>query len=825
MPRFLLFLLLLLLLGTRHTADGQPQPASRIVAEFNKDWKFFLGDEAQAKDVAFNDASWRKLTLPHDWSIEGKFDEKNPAKPEGGGLPTGIGWYRKTFTLPATKGKRVYIEFDGVHQRSEVWLNGRSLGFRPNGYISFRYDLTPYLRATGQPNVLAVRVDNSAQPNSRWYTGSGIYRNVRLVTTNTVAVDQWGTFVTTPQVSSTAAVIAVQTQIRNAAGKSQQVNLETLVLDAQGKEVARQLTQGIKLTDSTTRVAQTINLSTPQLWSTRRPYLYRVQTTVFQGKKAVDSYDTPLGVRTATFSPSGFSLNGQPLRILGVCQHHDLGALGAAVNVRAMERQLEILKAMGCNAIRTAHNPPAPELLDLCDRMGFLVLDEAFDMWQKKKNGKDYHLDFKQWHRRDLEDQVRRDRNHPSVFMWSIGNEIREQFDSTGVQLTKELTATVKRLDPTRPVTSALTEQEPDKNFISQAGVLDVLSFNYKHEGYPELPKRFPGQIFLATETAAAFETRGHYDMPSDSIRIWPKDGKTKFTTGNPDFTASSYDNAQPYWGATHEAAWGAIKQNPHLSGLFVWSGFDYLGEPLPYPWPAHSSYFGVIDLAGFPKDAYYLYQSEWTNQPVLHLLPHWNWRPGQTVDVWAYYSQADEVELLLNGKSLGTHKKQGNDLHVLWRVPYAPGTLQAVSRKGGQTVLTRTINTAGPAAKIELTADRSKLQADGKDLSFITVRVLDANGNLVPDAANQVRFSISGPGFVAGVDNGYQASLEPFKADSRKAYNGMCLAIIQSTEKEGTITVEATADGLTPASVTLTSASTPSSFSGKEKGSLTKQH
>ncbi|WP_375433763.1 beta-galactosidase GalB [uncultured Hymenobacter sp.] len=816
----LLSLLLLLLLGTQSAAFGA-QPEPRVVVEFNKDWKFFLGDEAQAKDGAFNDASWRLLTLPHDWSIEGRFDEKNPAKPEGGGLPTGIGWYRKTFTLPATKGKRVYIEFDGVHQRSEVWLNGRSLGFRPNGYISFRYDLTPYLRPTGQPNVLAVRVDNSAQPNSRWYTGSGIYRNVRLVTTNTVAVDQWGTFVTTPQVSSTAATVAVQTQIRNAAGKSQQVNLETVVLDAQGKEVTRQLTKSIKLTDSTTRVAQNINLSNPQNWSTTQPYLYRVQTTVFQGKKAVDTYDTPLGVRTAAFGPSGFFLNGQPLRILGVCQHHDLGALGAAVNLRAMERQLEILKAMGCNAIRTAHNPPAPELLDLCDRMGFLVLDEAFDMWQKKKNGKDYHLDFKQWHRRDLEDQIRRDRNHPSVFMWSIGNEIREQFDSTGVQLTKELTATVKRLDPSRPVTSALTEQEPDKNFISQAGVLDVLSFNYKHEGYPELPKRFPGQIFLATETAAAFETRGHYDMPSDSIRIWPKDGKTKFTIGNPDFTASSYDNARPYWGATHEAAWGAIKQNPHLSGLFVWSGFDYLGEPLPYPWPAHSSYFGVIDLAGFPKDAYYLYQSEWTNQPVLHLLPHWNWRPGQTVDVWAYYSQADEVELLLNGKSLGTRKKQGNDLHVMWRVPYAPGTLQAVSRKGGQTVLTRTINTAGPAAKIELTADRSKLQADGKDLSFITVRVLDAAGNLVPDAANLVRFSTTGPGAIAGVDNGYQASLEPFKADSRKAYNGMCLAIIQTTEKEGTITVQATADGLTPASVTLTSAS----FSGKERGSLTKQH
>jgi len=803
--RFLSFLLLLLL-GAQAATAAKSRPEPRQVVEFNKGWKFFLGDDAQAQNPQFNDGAWRTLTLPHDWSIEGKFDEKNPAKPEGGGLPTGIGWYRKTFTLPTSKDKKVYIEFDGVQQHSEVWLNGHSLGKRPNGYISFRYELTPYLRPAGQPNVLAVRVDNSAQPNSRWYTGSGIYRNVRLVTTNLIAVAHWGTFVTTPQVGPQAATVAVETHLRNATGQPARVTLETSVLDAQGQQMAQQLTKNVALNDSAT-ISQTINLPNPQLWSVQKPYLYRVQTRVLTGKTLLDSYETPLGVRTCVFDvQKGFLLNGQPLRILGVNQHHDLGALGAAFNVRAAERQLEILKQMGCNAIRMSHNPPAPELLDLCDRMGFLVMDEAFDQWQKKKNGKDYHLDFAQWHRRDLQDMVRRDRNHPSVFMWSIGNEIREQFDSTGTRLAKELTATVKRLDATRPVTSALTEQEPEKNFISQAGVLDVLSFNYKHEEYPKLPQRFPGQIFLATETAAAFETRGHYDMPSDSIRIWPKDGKTKFTTGNPDFTASSYDNARPYWGSTHEPAWRAIKQNPHMTGTFIWSGFDYLGEPLPYPWPAHSSYFGVIDLAGFPKDAYYLYQSEWTDKPVLHLLPHWNWRPGQTVDVWAYYNQADEVELLLNGKSLGTKKKQGDDLHVLWRVPYAPGTLQAISRKDGKTVLTRTVKTAGPAAKIELTADRSKLNADGKDLSFITVRVLDAAGNLVPEAANLVTFAVNGPGFVAGVDNGYQASLEPFKADHRKAFSGMCLAIIQTTEKGGDITVQATAEGLTGASVSLQS-------------------
>lgn len=803
MPRLLVLLFLLL---SASTASLGAQPQARVTADFNKDWKFYLGDEASAKDAAFNDATWRKLTLPHDWSIEGRFDEKNPAKPEGGGLPTGIGWYRKTFTLPANTERNVYIEFDGVYQHSEVWLNGHSLGQRPNGYISFRYELTRYLQPAGKPNVLAVRVDNSAQPNSRWYSGSGIYRNVRLVTTHQVAVDEWGTFVTTPQVSPAAATVAVQTQLRNATGAAKTVTLQTVVFDTNGQEVAGQVQTGVKLAGASTTISQKLTLKNPQLWSIAKPYLYRVKTTILTGKTVEDEYETPLGVRTVQFDQAGFSLNGQPLRIFGVCQHHDLGALGAAVNVRAMERQLEILKTMGCNAIRTSHNPPAPELLDLCDKMGFLVLDEAFDMWVKKKNSQDYHLDFKEWHQRDLEDHIRRDRNHPSVFMWSIGNEIREQFDSTGVRLTKELTATVKRLDPTRPVTSALTEQEPAKNFISQADVLDVLSFNYKHADYPELPKRFPGQKFLATEIAAAFETRGHYDLPSDSMRIWPKDGKTKLTTGNADFTASSYDNVAPYWGATHEAAWRAVKNSPFIAGAFVWSGFDYLGEPLPYPWPARSSYFGVIDLAGFPKDAFYLYQSEWTTKPVLHLLPHWNWKPGQTVDVWAYYNQADEVELFLNGKSLGTKKKGKDYLHVMWRVPYTPGTLQAISRRDGKTVLTSTIKTAGPAAKIELTADHSKLRADGKDLSFITVRVLDAAGNLVPDAANLVKFSVSGPGFVAGVDNGYQASLEPFKASERKAYNGMALAIIQTTEKAGQITLQATAEGLAPASVTLTS-------------------
>jgi beta-galactosidase len=436
---------------------------------------------------------------------------------------------------------------------------------------------------------------------------------------------------------------------------------------------------------------------------------------------------------------------------------------------------------MGCNAIRTSHNPPAPELLDLCDRMGFLVQDEAFDMWKKKKNKFDYNIDWKEWHVRDLEDMIKRDRNHPSVFMWSTGNEIREQFDSTGITITRELTSIIKKLDPTRPVTNALTENEPAKNFIWQS----------------ELPKRFQGQKFIASEIGSAEATRGCYDMPSDSMRIWPKDSKSTFDYGNTDWTASAYDNTYCYWGSPHEAAWKYVKKYDFISGVFVWAGFDYLGEPMPYPWPARSTYFGVIDMAGFPKDVYYMYKSEWSAEPVLHIFPHWNWEPGKEIDIWAYYNNADEVELFLNGESLGIKRKQNDDMHVMWRIKYQPGTLKAVSRKNGQTVLTREIQTAGKPTNIELIADRSIITADGKDLSFVTVKITDENGIMVPYADNLVNFTISGNGFIAGTDNGYQASLEPFKTNYRKAWKGMCLAIIQSNGKTGNIILEAKSEGL----------------------------
>ena len=551
---------------------------------------------------------------------------------------------------------------------------------------------------------------------------------------------------------------------------------------------------------------QDFQVKEPALWSTRYPNLYHIQTSVFQGNTLLDHYETVLGIRSFHFdAANGFFLNGQSMKIKGVCLHHDLGALGAAMNVSALKRQLRILQEMGANAIRTAHNPPARELLDLCDQMGFLVMDEAFDMWYKKKNKYDYYSDFSQWHQRDLEDQVKRDRNHPSIILWSIGNEIREQFDSSGIHITKELVGIVKSLDSSRPVTAALTEPDPKKNFIYQSGALDLLGFNYHIEAYEDFPQKYPGQKFIGAENVSGLASRGHYEFPSDSVRYWPESSKFKTVDkGNADFSVSAYDHVAAYWGSTHEATWKLIKKYPFLSGLFVWSGFDYLGEPTPYPWPARSAYFGLIDLAGFPKDVYYMYQSEWSSKPMLHLFPHWNWENGKMVDVWAYYNQADEVELFLNGKSLGIKRKQADDLHLMWRVPFAPGTLKAISRKNGQIVQVREMKTAGSAYRLEVKADRNIIHANGKDLSYLTIRVLDKDGQLVPGADNLINVSVEGPGSLKAMDNGFQAALRSFQANPYPAYKGLCLAIVESGKKAGTIEVKITSPGLAPSFIKI---------------------
>ncbi|HEY3405301.1 MAG TPA: beta-galactosidase GalB [Ohtaekwangia sp.] len=780
-------------------------PLPRTTVLFNDNWKFSLGEPANAHEAAFADKTWRTLDVPHDWSIEGKFDEKNPAGVGGGALPGGIGWYRKSFALAEKeRTKKVFMQFDGIYRNSEVWINGHALGKRPNGYISFRYELTPYLKYGAEKNVIAVKVDNSKQPNSRWYSGAGIYRNVWLITTSAIYVDQWGTFVQTPEVSGSFATVSLQVNVRNTIAKDQTVDIQTTIRDPEGNEVGQTSTTHKAFSSRTSGITQSFTLRNPKLWSVDKPDLYKAVTQIIQNKKVIDVYETTFGIRYFNFDvDKGFSLNGKPMKINGVCLHHDLGCLGAAFNTRAMERQLEIMRGMGVNGIRTSHNPPAPELLDLCDKMGFIVMDEMFDMWKKKKSDFDYSLDWDAWHERDLKDFIIRDRNHPSVMIWSVGNEIGEQWDSTGVDITKELVSIVKSLDASRPVTTANNEIKPYNNLI-KSGALDIIGYNYNHKAYADFQKDYPGKKFIATETTSALATRGHYDMPSDSIRRWPIAWDKPFIEGNADNTVSAYDNVSAPWGSTHEETLKVMKKHDFLSGMFIWTGFDYLGEPTPYTWPSRSSYFGVVDLAGFPKDAYYLYQSEWTGKPVLHIYPHWNlpdrqagWKAGQTIDVWAYYNQADEVELFLNGKSQGVKRKQGDDLHVMWRLKYQPGTLKAVSRKNGKEVLVKEVKTANSSYTISLKADRTTLHANGSDLSFITVEIQDDQGTVVPYAENLIRFKISGEGSVAGVDNGDPVSHDSFQAHERKAFHGLCLLVVRSSKKSGTITVEASADGL----------------------------
>lgn len=786
--------------------QSSEEKEARIVEDFNFDWQFQLGDVPEAIDSTFNAANWRTLNLPHDWSIEGEFSEDHPAKPEGGALPTGIAWYRKTFKLPANyKNKSISIEFDGIYRKSEVWINGHYLGIRPNGYISFAYDLSDYLNFGEAENVIAVKVDNSEQPNSRWYSGSGIYRNVRLVVAENLHVAHWGTYATTPEVSKEKATVNLEVTLQNDSENDKAFKLKSAILNADNLVVAEVVSEGQIVKNNTEIAVQNFEVLNPNLWDTENPYLYKIETQVYENDKLVDDYETPLGFRYFDFdAEKGFSLNGVPTKIHGVCLHHDNGALGAVANYEAIKRKLQIMKDMGANAVRVSHNPSSLEILQLCDEMGLIVQVEAFDVWKKRKVKADYNMYWDEWHEQDLKDFVKRDRNFPSVMMWSIGNEIREQFDSTGIAMTKKLVDIVKSLDKTRPVTCALTENVVEKNFIYQSGALDLLGFNYKHKDYYDFPEKFKGKKILASESVSALATRGHYDLPSADLKLWPPAHNEPFD-GNDDFTVSAYDQVAAYWGTTHEENWKTIKELDYMAGTFIWTGFDYIGEPIPYPYPARSSYFGIVDLAGFPKDVYYMYQSEWSDKEVLHVFPHWNWETGQTVDVWAYYNNADEVELFLNGTSLGTKSKKNDDLHIMWQVPFEAGTLKAVSRKNGEVVLEKEIHTAGQASKLELKAHKESIKNDHYDLVYVTVNVLDNDGNLVPKADNLVNFKVSGGGKIVGVDNGYQASLEPFKADYRKAYNGKCLVIIQSNGTAENIVLTASSEGLSSEPIEIT--------------------
>jgi len=781
---------------------------------FNANWRFYKGEAQGAEKPGFNDSQWKLLRLPHDWAIEGPFDEK--LNPSTGGLPvSGTGWYRKSFLLPqGAQGHSFTIFFDGAMANSTVWLNGEQLGGRPYGYSSFFFDLTRHLHFGSQTNVLAVRLEPEPD-SSRWYPGAGIYRNVWLDITAPVHVAEWGTHVTTPQVSDEKAIVAVRTEVRNQSEQEVQVVVRQTVVDQLGRSVARSATDKFEVSaDATRTVPVSVTVPNPQRWDIDHPYLYTLVTEVLRGEQVIDKYSTTFGIRTIAFDrDKGFLLNGKPRKLHGVCLHHDLGALGAAVNRRATQRELQILQAAGVNAIRTSHNPPSPELLELSDRMGLVVMDEAFDMWRIPKVQNGYSKYYDQWSERDLRDLARRDRNHPSVILWSIGNEIPEQSSPNGWKEAKRLTDFFHEEDPTRPTTSAMNEWA-DAIRTHFADNVDIKGFNYQPMHYEQIMHDHPDWVIFGSETESCVSSRGVYHLPFESFEKPPS------------HQISSYDVVAPAWAYCPDVEFTYQDKLPNVFGEFVWTGFDYIGEPTPYfdgkqdhDWPARSSYFGFVDLAGFPKDRYYLYQSQWTTKPMVHILPHWNWQghEAQIIPVMAY-SNAEEVELFLNGKSLG-RKKRFNDpwempvghnvsesgklvtkYRLLWQVPYQSGTLKAVAYSGGRRVGEQEIRTAGAPAKIKLGADRSVIHADGVDLSYVTVRIEDKDGNLCPLADNLVHFKVSGAGEIAAVDNGNAATTEPFQADHRHAFSGMALLILRSHPEPGNIHVVATSEGITQA-------------------------
>ncbi len=761
-------------------------------AEFNAGWKFNRGDVSGAQAVSFNDSSWQTLDVPHDWSISLSFNSGSAAGSGGGYLDGGIGWYRKSFTLPQDQsGKRVFVGFDGVYMNSEVWVNGTSLGTRPYGYVSFEYDITQYVSFGSASNVIAVRVNNN-QPNSRWYSGSGIFRNVWLTLLDPVRVAYCGAFVTTPSVSGGSATVSVSTKVRNDSGASKSVTLSTSIADPSGATVATNASQATNVSSaSEATVSQSLTVSGPKLWN---PWplgaqnLYVATVRVLVNGTVTDTYRTTFGIRTFAFDANnGFSCNGAAMKLNGVCMHHDLGSLGAAVNYRAIERQMEIMKSMGVNAIRTSHNPPDPALLEVCDRLGLVVLDEAFDCWESTKTSNDYGRYFTSWAHADVNAFVARDRNHPSVIAWSIGNEIGGATATTA----QNLRNWVREMDATRPVTWGSNSMS-NTTYQTIANGLDLVGYNYGAGMYDSHHSAHPAWKMFGSETSSAVRSRGIYKTPT-----------TQNILSGSDTQCSSYDNSVVSWGTSAEQSYRDTNSRSFIAGEFIWTGFDYIGEPTPYSYPAKSSYFGIVDTCGFQKDIYYFYQSRWTTTPMVHILPHWNWSSGQTVEVWAY-TNCDSVELLVNGRSLGSKSLSGNALHLAWSVAFESGTLRAQAVKNGSVVATHEIRTAGSASRIQLIPDRTSISADGKDLVFVETNVLDANNVFVPTATNAISFSVSGPGKIVGVDNGNAISLESYKGTTRSAFSGKCLVIVQSTGASGQITVSASSNGLSSASASV---------------------
>jgi beta-galactosidase len=772
----------------------------------------------------FDDKGWRSLTLPHDWGIEGPFDPKAPGGT--GKLPFfGIGWYRKHFTVPAgDRGRRLYLDVDGAMSYANVWLNGQYVGGWPYGYASWRVDLTPYIDFGGE-NVIAIRLENP--PNSsRWYPGGGIYRNVWLVKTAPVHVGHWGTYVTTPEVSSATATVKLKVAVENDSKQVAEVRVSTEIfpLDSNGQR-AGTVAAGIaplslQIPPGGSAVAEgKATVANPRLWGPppqQQPNRYVAVTTLSQADKVVDTYETPFGIRTLKFDPNtGFFINGEHIPLNGVCNHHDLGALGTAVNYRALQRQLELLADMGCNAIRTSHNPPAPELLELADKMGFLVMDEAFDVWVRQKTPLDFHLIFPDWGEQDLRALVRRDRNCPSVILWSIGNEVGEQFaGDNGAAMARKLSEIVHEEDPTRPTTTAMNVARATSSF---ARAVDVISLNYQGAGIRNIPGQYPAfhhalpdKFIVSSETAAALSSRGEYLFPVAAGlggAAGPNFGQDAAT-----HHVSAYELYTAAFGAPVDKVFASQEQHPYVGGEFVWTGWDYLGEPTPF-YSSRSSYFGIIDLAGFKKDRFYLYQAHWRpDLPMAHILPHWTWpdRVGQVTPVHVFTS-GDEAELFLNGKSLGKKAKGRYEYRLRWdEVTYEPGELKVITYKNGKEWATDMMKTAGPAAKLLAKADRSTIAAEGRDLAFVTITIADKDDVLVPRAQNRIRFSIDGPGEIVATDNGDPTSFESFQSKTRNAFNGLCLAILRAKPGQtGSILLKAESDGLEEAVVALRSEAT----------------
>lgn len=800
---------------------------------WDEGWRFALHNDDKAHETTFDDHAWRVLDLPHDWAIEGDFYALNPSGANGGALPGGIGWYRKHLNLNDNDASSRYVlHFDGAYMNTSVYVNGQLVGVRPYGFISFSYDITPYLKKQGD-NVVAVKVDNSKQPNSRWYTGCGIYRHVYLMKSSDIRIEEWGVQALT-EVKKGKGKVSLNTKIENPSGRSRRVIVHQTLWNKAHQMVSK-ASKACQVEAKGATISQLLNVNKPQLWSLESPNLYTVTTEIEENGRILDRDTISIGLRNVAFDvKKGFFLNGKNIKINGVCLHGDLGCLGTAINEDALYRQLLMMKDMGVNAIRCSHNPPAPELLNLCDSMGLLVMDEAFDSWMQGKTTYDYSIYFKTWAERDLRDMVLRDRNHPSIILWSIGNEVLEQWNKTksatvaledvnillnnsrdktllsttdtlnaSAKLTQFLASIVRRYDPTRLISAGCNEVSPNNNLF-KSGALDVIGFNYHQKKVADVPQNFPGKPFIMTETVSALHTRGYYRMPSDSLYRWPTH-KRPFT--EPSFMCSSYDNSCAYWGSTHEQTWDIVKHTPYCSGQFIWTGFDYIGEPTPFNFPARSSYFGIVDLAGFPKDVYYLYQSEWTNKPVLHVFPHWNWIEGQAIDLWCYYNQADEVELFINGKSQGVRKKSNeHEYHVAWHVTYEPGEVRVVARKNGKQVNEKTIRTAGAPHHIRLTPNRNVLKANGRSLSFVTVEVVDKEGNLCPWADQNIQFSLTGEGKIAGVDNGSPFSLERFQANSRHAFFGKCMVVVQAGKAPSVIKLTAKGVDLRPQTIEIKS-------------------